>query len=120
MGTFLAVFVGGGIGAALRAAVCAAMRTHYGTMTVNVAGAFLIGVLYAFFRSKTELPPELKSFLMTGLLGGFTTFSTYLLDFAVLLERQKTGEAFLYLALSVGLGMLAVFVGMKATAAALS
>ena len=120
MTAFLAVFIGGGIGATLRAAVCTAMQTHYGTMTVNVAGAFLIGVLYAFFRSKTELPPELKSFLMTGLLGGFTTFSTYLLDFAVLLERQKTGEAFLYLALSVGLGMLAVAAGMKAATAALA
>lgn len=118
MSVFLAVFVGGGIGAVLRAAVCAAVRTHYGTMTVNIAGAFLIGVLYEFFRSRTEFPPELKAFLITGLLGGFTTFSTYLLDFAVLLERQKTGEAFGYLALSVGLGLLAVAAGMKAAAAA--
>lgn len=120
MTAFLAVFIGGGIGATLRAAVCTAVRSHYGTMAVNVAGAFLIGVLYEYFRSKTELPAELKAFLMTGLLGGFTTFSTYLLDFAVLLERQRTGAAFLYLTFSVGLGMLAVFVGMKATAAALS
>ena len=53
---------------------------------------------------------------MTGLLGGFTTCSTYLLDFAVLLERQKTAEALLYLLLSVGAGFAAVTAGMKATA----
>ncbi len=120
MTAFWAIFVGGGVGAALRAAVCSTVKTHYGTMTVNLIGAFLIGVLYEYFRSKTALPPELKAFLMTGLLGGFTTFSTYLLDFAVLLERQKTGEAFLYLTFSVGLGMLAVAAGMKAAAAALA
>ncbi|HAW33267.1 MAG TPA: fluoride efflux transporter CrcB [Alphaproteobacteria bacterium] len=116
MTAFWAIFVGGGVGAALRAAVCSAVKTHYGTMTVNLIGAFLIGVLYEYFRSKASFSPELKAFLMTGLLGGFTTFSTYLLDFAVLLERQKTAEALLYLLLSVGAGFAAVTAGMKATA----
>lgn len=111
------VFIGGGIGALLRALICAGINSHYGTMFVNVTGAFFIGVLYEYFRSKSNASPEIRLFLMTGLLGGFTTFSTYLLDFMVLFERQKNTEAFLYLFFSIGLGIAAVLAGMKITAA---
>ena len=110
---FLPVFIGGGIGAVFRALICAKIHSHYATMLVNIAGAFLIGALFEYFRSKSNASPETKAFLMTGLLGGFTTFSTYLLDFMVLLERQKTTEAFFYLLCSVAVGILALLVGMK-------
>lgn len=112
---YLSVFVGGGIGAVFRALICSKIHSHYATMLVNIAGAFLIGVLFEYFRSKSNISAETKAFLMTGLLGGFTTFSTYLLDFMVLLERQKTTEAFFYLLCSVGLGIVAVLIGMKAS-----
>lgn len=91
------VFIGGGIGTLLRSLICARINSHYGTMLVNITGAFLIGVLYEYFRSKSNASPEIRLFLMTGLLGGFTTFSTYLLDFMVLFELRKSPEAFLYL-----------------------
>lgn len=111
------VFIGGGIGTLLRSLICARINSHYGTMLVNVTGAFLIGVLYEYFRSKSNASPEIRLFLMTGLLGGFTTFSTYLLDFMVLFELRKSPEAFLYLFFSIGLGIVAVLAGMKITTA---
>lgn len=110
---YFPVFVGGGIGAVCRALICSKIHSHYATMFVNIAGAFLIGVLFEYFRSKSNISPETKAFLMTGLLGGFTTFSTYLLDFMVLFERQKTTEAFVYLLCSVAVGILALLIGMK-------
>ena len=85
------VFLGGGIGAFLRWLVTTGIHNHWGTMLVNVAGAFL----------------------MTGLLGGFTTFSTYLLDFAVLCEKDSFFEASLYLLLSVAAGLAVLYAGMK-------
>ena len=107
------VFLGGGIGAFLRWLVATGIHNHWGTMLVNVAGAFLIGVLYGCLSSGAALKPEVLLFLMTGLLGGFTTFSTYLLDFAVLCEKDSFFEASLYLLLSVAAGLAVLYAGMK-------
>lgn len=82
-------------------------------MLVNVAGAFLIGVLYGCLSSGAALKPEVRLFLMTGLLGGFTTFSTYLLDFAVLCEKDNFFEAAAYLLLSVAVGLTFLYIGIK-------
>lgn len=82
-------------------------------MLVNVAGAFLIGVVYGYVASGGVLKPEVRLFLMTGLLGGFTTFSTYLLDFAVLCEKDSFFEAAAYLLLSVAAGLAVLYAGMK-------
>ena len=97
--------LGGGLGASLRWLVAAYVPHHWGTMTVNVAGAFLIVFVVRLRCRGTMLKPELKLFLMTGLLGGFTTFSTYLLDFAVLCEKSDFGQAAVYLSLSVIVGL---------------
>ena len=110
---WLFVFLGGGLGASLRWLVAAYVPHHWGTMTVNVAGAFLIGLLYGCVAAGTVLKPELKLFLMTGLLGGFTTFSTYLLDFAVLCEKSDFGQAAVYLSLSVIVGLAFLFAGIR-------
>ena len=70
-------------------------------------------MLYGCLSSGAALKPEVRLFLMTGLLGGFTTFSTYLLDFAVLCEKDSFFEASLYLLLSVAAGLAVLYAGMK-------
>ena len=113
MFAFLGVFIGGGAGSVLRWLVCVVVPAHWGTFAVNVAGAFFIGAAYAFFQRSTGISPELKLFVMSGLLGGFTTFSTYLLDFARLAGQGRAGEAAIYLACSVLFGAAALIAGMK-------
>lgn len=109
---WLSVFLGGGLGSILRWLICSKINTHWGTMLVNIIGAFLIGCSYEFFRQKITTP-ELKLFVITGLLGGFTTFSTYLLDFSKLLNTQDLAEAWSYLFLSLSLGLAALVLGIK-------
>lgn len=110
--SLFAVFVGGGVGSVLRWLCCNFIPSHWGTMFVNVAGAFLIGCAYSYF-AKSNLSAEAKLFVMTGLLGGFTTFSTYLLNFITLLNENKIAEGFIYLLISVLLGSLFLLTGIK-------
>lgn len=112
MYSLLGVFAGGGLGAVLRWLAGRAVTGHWGIFLVNVSGAFFIGLAYAWF-ARRGVSAELKLFVMTGLLGGFTTFSTYLLDFAQLTVAGKQGEAFFYLVLSVLAGLAALWGGMK-------
>lgn len=114
MTTVLSIFVGGGTGAVLRWFLSSKIGGHWGIFTVNVLGAFLIGLAVGYFSHKTDIRPELRSFVITGFLGGFTTFSTYLLDFSNLVGAGKTGEAFLYLTGSVMIGLAALLAGMQA------
>lgn len=112
MYSFLGVFIGGGAGSVLRWAAGRWISGHWGVFAVNVSGAFFIGLAYAWF-ARQPVRPEIRLFVMTGLLGGFTTFSTYLLNFAQLIGAGKTPEAFLYLFLSVLAGLGALWAGMK-------
>ena len=109
----LGIFIGGGIGSVLRWSVCRLITSHWGTFLVNIIGAFLIGVAYAYFQKQTHLTVETKAFIMTGLLGGFTTFSTYLLNFITLFNQNHIVEGFLYLISSVVIGVLFLILGMK-------
>ena len=109
----LSVFIGGGIGSVLRWMCCQLIINHWGTFVVNVLGAFFIGVAYTYFEKYTNLPPATKTFIMTGLLGGFTTFSTYLLNFTTLFNQNSLLEAFLYLIGSVVVGAVFLILGMK-------
>ncbi|MBR3675628.1 MAG: CrcB family protein, partial [Alphaproteobacteria bacterium] len=110
----LSVFIGGGIGSVLRWLCCQLITNHWGTFVVNVLGAFFIGVAYTYFEKYTNLPPATKTFIMTGLLGGFTTFSTYLLNFTTLFNQNSHLEACLYLIGSVVVGAVFLILGMKA------
>lgn len=107
------VFLGGGIGALLRHLLCLKIGGHWAVMFVNLLGALLIGVAFQFFLDRAEMRPEIRTFVITGILGGFTTFSTYMLDFGNLVTSQKAGEAFFYLLGSLGIGILFLFAGMK-------
>ncbi|CZT37306.1 MULTISPECIES: fluoride efflux transporter CrcB [Rhizobium/Agrobacterium group] len=84
----------------------------YGTLTVNVVGSVVMGLLTEFFVFRSGLPQELRLFLTTGLLGGFTTFSTFSLDAVTLWERGQWGVAAGYVALSLVLSMAGLFVGL--------
>ncbi|MEM8785904.1 MAG: fluoride efflux transporter CrcB [Pseudomonadota bacterium] len=113
----LAVAAGGALGASMRYGAVLAVghllgTTYpYGTMLVNVLGSFVIGVVFQLARGGMDLSPTLLLFLMTGVLGGFTTFSAFSLDALKLLERGAVGAFATYGLLSVTLSLLAVIAG---------
>jgi CrcB protein len=110
---FLLVFVGAGVGGALRHGVnAAALRFFgsafpYGTLAVNIAGSLVMGVLTGWFALKADPGLEWRLFLATGVLGGFTTFSAFSLDTVLLWERGQFWHAGLYVLVSVSLSILA-------------
>lgn len=81
------------------------------TLTINLTGCFLIGILAALGEKRGILTSETRLFLMTGFLGGFTTFSTFGLETFALLRAAKPGLALLYIGLSVSGGVLMVALG---------
>lgn len=112
----LFVFLGGGIGSALRYAVQCALGAQafpWATLAVNVAGSFLIG-LFGALSAKFGWPEGTRLLLTTGLCGGFTTFSTFSKETLGLLQSGSYGTAAAYLAGSLSLGLLAAFLGFKA------
>jgi CrcB protein len=118
--TFL-VFLGGGIGAALRhfvnllSAYLFGLTFPWATVIVNVVGSFLIGALAAYFAFRgTGGSQHVRLFLTTGILGGFTTFSAFSLDFALLFERGEFAQGAAYVIASVGLSLAAIFLGLFA------
>jgi fluoride exporter len=81
----------------------------WGTIAVNIAGSFLMGLVVALGALKFSLSNEMRVLIATGFLGGFTTFSAFSMDFALLVERRDYGLAGLYAAGSVTLSILALF-----------
>jgi CrcB protein len=122
--TLLQVALGGALGAVARHLTgVAAIRLlgpgyPWGTLVVNVVGSFLMGVLVVILAqsSATRLAP----FLVTGVLGGFTTFSAFSLDALTLWERGQGALAALYVAASVGLSLAAIAAGLLAARSALT
>lgn len=114
---FLLVFLGGGLGSALRYAVQLVLHERivpyafpWSTFAVNIVGSFLIGLFYAL-SAKMNLSDEVRLFLTTGLCGGFTTFSTFSHD-CLLMIRQGDGLLCLvYVIASIVLGVVACFCG---------
>ena len=84
----------------------------WGTMIVNVLGCFIMGVLAAFMAHYTEFSQEVRAFLMVGVLGGFTTFSAFALDFVSLTERGSYMSAAFYIIGSVLLSVSALMAGL--------
>ena len=84
-----------------------------GIMLINILGCFLIGVLYGYFKSKATTDPVLPLLLMTGVLGGFTTFSTFSFETIQLLQQNEWLKAVLYVVGSVGVGVVACYLGMR-------
>lgn len=117
--TIIWVALGGALGSAARYAVNVGVGKALGsvfpwhTVIVNVAGCFAMGVLIELMARKLNVGQEARAFLTTGILGGFTTFSAFSLDFALLVERKTYGLAGLYAAGSVILSLAAVFAGLS-------
>jgi len=118
MNGFIVVFLGGGLGAAARhgvnllAAQGWGARFPWGTLAINVLGSLLIGVLAEWFALRAQLPQPLRLFLITGVLGGFTTFSAFSLEVGLLIERGQVAAAAGYVAASVIAAVGAMFAGM--------
>ncbi|TDQ80826.1 camphor resistance protein CrcB [Dongia mobilis] len=118
--SYLIVFLGAGIGGALRHGVnLGSLRLFgqgfpLGTLVVNVLGSLLMGLIAGYFAFKGEAPQSLRLFLTTGILGGFTTFSAFSLDAALLYERGAIGQAVLYVLGSVFLSLLGIALGLAA------
>ncbi len=112
----LFLFLGGGTGALCRYTLSVIInKTHlsefpFGTIVVNLLGSFLIGLLFGLTEFK-PIPPELKAFVFLGFLGGFTTFSTFMLESLKLLREKELFLALGNILLSNVMGIVLVFVG---------
>ena len=116
---FLYVAAGGAIGAALRhGAGRVAVHTlppgwPHATFLVNMVGSLVMGLLVGWLALKAEgTSQNLRLFLVTGLLGGFTTFSAFSMEVAQMIEKHELAKAAAYVGLSVGLGVVALFAGL--------
>ena len=112
------VAAGGAIGSVFRYLVgvwsvrLAGVNFPWGTLTVNVVGSFLIGLLVELVARRLNASMELRLFLGTGVLGGFTTFSSFSLDAVSLFERGALGLSAVYVLASLSVSIAAVFAGL--------
>jgi CrcB protein len=115
---YLIVFLGAGIGGALRHGVNAGSARlwgygfPFGTLIVNVAGSFLMGLLAGYFAFRPGIGQHARLSLTTGILGGFTTFSAFSLDTVLMVERHAYGLAAGYAVGSVVASVSALFFGL--------
>ncbi len=84
----------------------------YGTLAVNVLGSFAMGLLYVYMLEKIEINAEWRAALTIGLLGAFTTFSTFSIETMNLIEAGDLGKAAINIGLSIGLCLFACWSGM--------
>lgn len=116
----LAIAGGGAIGALIR--FYASTGVHhlmgrdfpYGTLFVNVAGSLLMGFLYILFLERVAVSPAVRAGVLVGILGAFTTFSTFSVETLALIESGDTGRAMMNIVLSVVLCLAMAWVGMLA------
>jgi len=102
--SILSIFVGAGLGALLRWVLSLSLNAilpavPLGTLASNLIGAYLIGIAVVLFLAKESLPPEGRLFVITGFMGGLTTFSTFSAEVVTLLEQSRYGWALLEIAL---------------------
>ena len=115
---YLLVFIGGGLGSTLRHlvnVVCPRLlgaNFPYHTFIINITGSTIMGLIAGYLAFKGDTSQSWRLFVMTGILGGYTTFSAFSLDSALLYERGETGLALLYVVGSVVLSILGLFAGL--------
>lgn len=116
--SYLLVFVGGGLGASLRHFINVTLARYmgtgfpWGTFIINITGSTVMGLIAGYLAFRGEASQPWRLFLMTGILGGYTTFSAYSLDAALLYERGELGLAALYVIGSVVLSIAGLFAGL--------
>ncbi len=114
--TFIAA--GGAIGAVLRFLVSNGIHSFmsrdfpYGTLTVNVIGSFIMGLSYVMLIERLNLSPEWRAFIVVGLLGAFTTFSTFSIETLLLIQSSELSKALLNVILSVVLCVMGSWIGL--------
>ena len=115
---YLLVFIGGGIGSSLRHTInvvcarCIGTAFPYGTFIINITGSAVMGLIAGYLAFKGEASQPWRLFLMTGILGGYTTFSAFSLDAALLYERGEIGLALFYIVGSVAFSIAGLFAGL--------
>jgi fluoride exporter len=117
MMTYVAIAVGGTLGCWARYGMTNLMQTIYGrdfpyaTLSINVLGSFLMGFLFVETLERLTVSPEVRTGILTGFIGGFTTFSTFSMEILLLTEQGFAAKGLLYLLLSISLGLAAAFGG---------
>jgi fluoride exporter len=117
MWTYIAIAAGGTLGCWARYGMTNLVQGIYGrdfpyaTLSINVLGSFLMGFLFIETIERLTMSPELRAGILTGFLGGFTTFSTFSMESVLLLEQGYPIRAGFYLLLSATLGFVAAFAG---------
>lgn len=115
---YAVVFLGAGLGGMLRHSVnlvsprLFGLDLPVGTLLINVTGSLLLGAIAGLFASRGHPSHNLQLFLTTGVLGGFTTFSAFSLEAALLWQRGQAGSCVLYVLASVVLAIVGVFAGL--------
>jgi len=115
---YVLVFIGGGLGSSLRHLINVASTRWLGTafpyhtLIINITGSLVMGLIAGYLAFRGEASPHWRLFLMTGILGGYTTFSAFSLDAALLYERGEMALALLYVAGSVMLSIAGLFAGL--------
>ncbi len=117
LNNLLLVGLGGGLGSMLRYLCQRSLNNSfpYGTLLVNLAGCFIIGLAWGYFSKNMDAPSRL--FLMTGLCGGFTTFSAFTQEGVEMMMDHRLAIFILYTGVSVMAGLLLTFLGFKLTQA---
>jgi fluoride exporter len=117
MWTYIAIAIGGTLGCWARYAMTNLVQAIYGrdfpyaTLSINVLGAFVMGFFFIETLERLTVSPAIRTGVLTGVLGGFTTFSTFEMETLLLSEQGDVAKALLYVFFSVGLGFLAAFGG---------
>ncbi len=115
----LYIAIGGGFGSALRYLIQHAVHKNfpnafpYGTFLVNILGCFIVGLLISMVAKEKQMSQQLELLLIVGFCGGFTTFSTFAYEGNSLIGEGRMGYAFIYIAISVIIGMLFAYLGFK-------
>lgn len=114
----LAVALGGALGSLLRYFVASAIQSAaapgfpWGIFVVNISGGFVMGLIVELGALKLQISPEIRAFLTVGILGGYTTFSTFSLDSVLLIQRGAYVSAAAYIVGSTALSIIALFAGL--------
>jgi fluoride exporter len=117
MWTYVAIAIGGTLGCWARYAQTNLVQAVFGrtfpfaTMSINVIGSFLMGFLFIVTLERLMIPPSVRAGVLTGALGGYTTFSTFEMETLLLAENGEFFKATLYVVLSVAIGFAAAFGG---------
>ncbi|GAC1633957.1 MAG: fluoride efflux transporter CrcB [Bradyrhizobium sp.] len=115
---YLLVFIGGGLGSSLRHLINVVSIRSLGTafpfhtFIINITGSTVMGLIAGYLAFKGEAAQSWRLFLMTGILGGYTTFSAFSLDAALLYERGEIALALFYVVGSVALALAGLFAGL--------